>query len=94
MKLDASHIYRYNNGILERGNNVMRKQVEQDLAGESEAKEKISMLLAWAEFDGTAREFAEVYGVSHSTLYYQIKKYLNGDYGDVDEELVGKLYER
>lgn len=93
MKLDANHIYRYNNGMLGRGNNVMRKQPEQAAVDESAAKEKISMLWAWVKFDGTAREFAESYGVSHSTLYYQKNKYLNGDYGDVDEELAEKLYE-
>lgn len=93
MNLNPNHIYRYNNGMLERGNNVMRKAPEQDVVDESVAKEKVAMFWAWAEFDGTAREFAEQYDISHSTLYYQIKKYLNGGYGDVDDELAEKLYE-
>lgn len=91
MNLNPNHIYRYNNGMLERGNNVMRKAPEQAVVDETAAKEKIAMLWAWTEFNGTVREFAEQYNISHSTLYYQMSKYLNGDYGDVDEELEERL---
>lgn len=54
-------------------------------------KERLQIALGFSEFDGSTRAFALTINRSFSFIYSCKKMYLNGELGEVDNEVVKKL---